>query len=108
VKVKKVISFTPRISHFDRFHPTSRGDTFRGFYVLFWLLMGLAMTRVLFNSYLQNGEVLGMRFAKLISEDGIALALSDGVLVGSTILAVPFVKVRAAETLQRASRCPPC
>lgn len=95
VKVKKVISFTPRISHFDRHHPVSQGDTFRGFYVLFWLLMGLTMTRVLYHSYLNTGEMVGMRFAKLISEDAIALALSDAVLVGSTILCVPFIKVSA-------------
>lgn len=93
VKVKKVISFTPRISHFDRYHPTSQGDTFRGFYVLFWLMMGLTMTRVLYHSYLNTGEMVGLRFARLISADAIALALSDAVLVGSTVLCVPFVKL---------------
>ena len=93
VKVKKVISFTPRLSHFDRFHPTSQGDMFRGFYVLFWLLMGLTITRVLYHSWLQSGEVVGMRFAKLISEDAIALAISDAILVGSTIICVPYIQV---------------
>jgi sterol O-acyltransferase len=94
VKVKKVISFIPRTSHFDRFHPTSQGDPFRGFYVLFWLMMGLTMSRVLYHGYLRSGEFVGMRFAKLISEDAIVLGISDGILVGSTILSVPFMKVR--------------
>lgn len=93
VKVKKVISFVPRTSHFDRFHPTSQGDPFRGFYVLFWLMMGLTMSRVLYHGYLRSGEVVGMRFAKLISEDAIVLGISDGILVGSTFLSVPFMKV---------------
>lgn len=94
VKVKRVVQFVPRISHFDRFHPTSQGDTFRGFYVLFWMLMGLTLIRTLYHSYLQSGEVVGMRFAKLITGDAIVLALSDAVLVGSTIICVPFIKVR--------------
>lgn len=93
VKVKKVISFIPRTSHFDRFHPTSQGDPFRGFYVLFWLMMGLTMSRVLYHGYLRSGDVVGMRFAKLISEDAIVLGISDGILVGSTILSVPFMQL---------------
>ena len=93
VKVKKVISFIPRTSRFDRFHPSSQGDPFRGFYVLFWLMMGLTMSRVLYHGYLHSGEVVGMRFAKLISEDAIVLGISDGILVGTTILSVPFMKV---------------
>jgi sterol O-acyltransferase len=93
VKVKKVIQFTPRMSHFDRDHPTSQGDTFRGFYVLFWMLMALTMIRILYHSYLQSGEMVGTRFAKLISADAVALAISDAFLVGSTIICVPYVKV---------------
>ena len=94
VKIKKVIQFVPRISHFDRDHPDSKGDTFRGFYVLFWMLMGLALIRTFYHSYLNTGEVVGTRFAKLITGDAIVLAISDGVLVGSTIICVPFMKVR--------------
>jgi hypothetical protein len=93
VKVKKVISFVPRTSRFDRFHPSSQGDPFRGFYVLFWLLMGLTMTRVLYHGYLRSGEVVGMRFAKLITGDAIVLGLSDALLVGSTFICVPFMQV---------------
>ena len=98
VKIKKVIQFVPRISHFDRDHPDSKGDTFRGFYVLFWMLMGLALIRTFYHSYLNTGEVVGLRFAKLITGDAIVLALSDAVLVGSTILCVPFIKVGLCTT----------
>lgn len=101
VKVKKVISFVPRVSHFDRFHPTSQGDPFRGFYVLFWLLMGLTMTRVMYYGYLNSGQVVGMRFAKLISEDAIVLGISDAVLVGSTFLCVPFMQVCSTFRLRK-------
>lgn len=43
--------------------------------------------------YSQWGVIWGLSFATLISEDAKMLALSDAVMVGSTFLAIPFVKV---------------
>jgi len=41
----------------------------------------------------ENGGLYRWDFAELISEDGVNLAMSDAVMVGSTLLCVPFVKV---------------
>ena len=41
----------------------------------------------------ESGGLYRWSFAELISEDGWNLAMSDAVMVGSTLLCVPFVKV---------------
>lgn len=92
--------FEPRISHFDRHNKTSAEDTFRGFFSLFWIVIAVGGTRTIYNRVAETGGLLGgWQFAALISEDAWALALSDAVLVGSTILCVPFAKVRSLHRL---------
>lgn len=100
IKVKKVVNFVPRISTFDRFHTAEQTQSFWGFYVLFWLMMSLVLLRMFYHSYLNSGVIVGLRFAKLISADGVTLALSDAALVGTTVLAVPFVQVSHAQLVQ--------
>ncbi|BGP39994.1 Sterol O-acyltransferase 2 (Sterol-ester synthase 2) [Rhodotorula kratochvilovae] len=85
--------FTPRISHFDRHNTTSAQDPFRGFFSLFWIVIFVGGARTIYNRFNETGGVLGWQFAALISEDAWALALSDAVLVGSTLLCVPFAKL---------------
>lgn len=51
------------------------------------------------KSYEDSGFVIGTRFATLFSEDAKVLALSDLVLVSSTLLCVPFMKVRQLHVL---------
>lgn len=69
-------------------------DPFRGFYTLFWIMLFVGAVRTCFTTYDVTGSILGLEFGKLISEDALALALSDAVLVLSTAVCVPFVKVR--------------
>ncbi|GJN89318.1 hypothetical protein Rhopal_002298-T1 [Rhodotorula paludigena] len=86
--------FTPRTSHFDRHNALSAADQFRGFWTLFWIVIAVFAFRTIYRRFSETGGVLGgWRFAALISEDAWALALSDAVLVGSTLLCVPFVKL---------------
>lgn len=88
--------FEPRISPFDRHNKTSAEDTFRGFFSLFWIVIAVGGARTIYRRIAETGGVLGgWRFAALISEDAWALALSDAVLVGSTLLCVPFAKLVA-------------
>lgn len=56
--------------------------------------MAVAAARTGVWHYSQWGVIWGLSFATLISEDAKMLALSDAVMVGSTFLAIPFVKVR--------------
>ncbi|KAG8908604.1 hypothetical protein FRB99_004892 [Tulasnella sp. 403] len=83
------LTFVPRASHFE----SSGQDAFRGFYVLFWISVGLLMLRTYVSSFDQTGYPLSLSFAALFSKDALPLAISDAVLVGSTALCVPFVKL---------------
>jgi sterol O-acyltransferase len=94
VKVKHIVSFQPRFSAFDRLNPATQNDHFRGFYTLFWILLGIHVINTLRKAVLEENDLLTFQFGKLISKDGLLLAASDGVMVGSTFLAVPFVKVK--------------
>ncbi|GAA99619.1 uncharacterized protein L969DRAFT_94070 [Mixia osmundae IAM 14324] len=80
-------------THFDRQNASYAADPFRGFYVLFWLLIFIAAIRTLYTSYITSGVAVSLRFAALFSEDAKVLALSDAVMVTSTFLCVPFVKM---------------
>lgn len=51
------------------------------------------MIRTYVTSFDQTGYPLSLSFAALFSKDALTLALSDGVLVASTGLSVPFVKL---------------
>ncbi|KAG8710121.1 hypothetical protein FRC09_000293 [Ceratobasidium sp. 395] len=87
-QLRAVITFTPRSSAFE----ASGSDPFRGFYSLFWISMFLLLLRTYVNNFFQNGYPLSMVFATLFTRDALTLAISDGVLVGSTFICVPFVK----------------
>lgn len=85
--------FTPRTSHFDRDNLSSAQDVFRGFWTLFWIVLATAAFKAVSRKFEENGGLYRWDFAELISEDGITLAISDAIMVGSTLLCVPFVKV---------------
>lgn len=85
--------FTPRTSHFDRNNSDSAKDQFRGFYTLFWIMLAVSGARTAVRHWQENSTVFGTTFARLILEDGWALALSDGVMVVSTFLCVPYAQV---------------
>ncbi|KAK0466990.1 MBOAT, membrane-bound O-acyltransferase family-domain-containing protein [Desarmillaria tabescens] len=91
-KLRALITFAPRNSHFDTNNESSGNNEFRGFFSLFWISIFIFMVRTYINSYESNGAPLNFRFATLLSKDAITLALSDAALVGSTIICVPFAK----------------
>ncbi|KAK0501542.1 MBOAT, membrane-bound O-acyltransferase family-domain-containing protein [Armillaria luteobubalina] len=91
-KLRALITFAPRNSHFDTNNESSGSNEFRGFFSLFWISIFIFMVRTYINSYESNGAPLNFRFATLLSKDAITLALSDAALVGSTIICVPFAK----------------
>ncbi|KAK0202565.1 MBOAT, membrane-bound O-acyltransferase family-domain-containing protein [Desarmillaria ectypa] len=91
-KLRALITFAPRNSHFDTNNELSGNNEFRGFFSLFWISIFIFMVRTYINSYESNGAPLNFRFATLLSKDAITLALSDAALVGSTTICVPFAK----------------
>lgn len=87
------VTFYPRTSYFDRENELSAVDTFRGFYTLFWIFAAMMVVRTASDSYSINGTILGLTFGKLISKDGLVLALSDLVLVSSTFISYFYIKL---------------
>ncbi|KAF7308456.1 O-acyltransferase [Mycena chlorophos] len=91
-KLRAMIAFAPRESHFDINNPNSSANEFRGFFSLFWISMAIWTVSTYVRSIETSGHALNLRFASMFSRDAITLALSDLVLVGSTALCVPFAK----------------
>jgi len=92
-KIRALVSFVPRESAFDRFHPHSSTDPFRGFYVLFWIALFILMLNTSYTSWASTGQVISMTFATLFSRDAWVLLLSDATLCASTFICVPFALV---------------
>ncbi|KAL9937539.1 hypothetical protein V8E36_003948 [Tilletia maclaganii] len=92
-KMRTLVHFRARASHFDRFNASSGVDKFRGFYTLFWIGMLLTMLNTIYTSWTRHGQFISLTFAELFSKDAIVLAVSDGVMVGSTFICVPFAKL---------------
>ncbi|SPO41356.1 related to acyl-CoA sterol acyltransferase [Pseudozyma flocculosa] len=92
-RIRAIVSFKPRHSHFNRENSSSSTDQFRGFFTLFWISIGLFVLNTSYTSFADTGKVLSMTFATLFSRDARMLALSDAVLIASTFICVPFIKV---------------
>ncbi|KAH9840045.1 MBOAT-domain-containing protein [Rhodofomes roseus] len=91
-KLRTMITFTPRKSHFDTTNERSGTNEFRGFFTLFWISMFVFVVRSYILSYEEHGYALEGAFFSMFSRDAVTLAISDAVLVLSTGLCVPFVK----------------
>ncbi|TIC70439.1 MBOAT-domain-containing protein [Wallemia mellicola] len=91
IKTRKA-TFSQRSSYFDRENELSAVDTFRGFYTLFWIFAAMMGIRTAVESYDATGSLLGLTFGRLISRDGVVLAISDAVLVCSTSISFVFIK----------------
>lgn len=89
-KLRAVVTFEPRKSHFDTTNELSGKNEFRGFFTLFWISLFLFTVQTYISSLEANGYALSFAFATMFSRDAIVLALSDAVLVLSTVLCVPF------------------
>ena len=94
-KLRAMVTFAPRKSHFDISNEASTSNQFRGFFTLFWISLFLFAVSTYIRSVEETGSPLNFEFASMISRDAITLALSDAVLVLNTGLCVPFAKAVA-------------
>ncbi|KAJ7890451.1 hypothetical protein B0H14DRAFT_3081630 [Mycena olivaceomarginata] len=100
-KLRAMITFAPRKSHFDINNEASGANEFRvcaarfyasnthiflGFFTLFWISMFIFTLSTYIRSIETSGHALNLRFATMFSRDAITLAISDGGLC------VPFAK----------------
>ncbi|KAF7794278.1 hypothetical protein EIP86_005411 [Pleurotus ostreatoroseus] len=102
-KLRAMVAFTPRKSTFDLANERSGANEFRhdqGFFTLFWISMFLLAIRTYMRSIDTIGYPLNFGFASRFSEDAITLAISDGVLVASTLICVPFAQAVAKGWIQ--------
>lgn len=91
--MRTLVSFRARESHFDRYNKENAKDQFRGFYTLFWIGLLILILNTFYTSFDNTGQIVSLSFATLFSRDAIVLAISDGVLVGSLFICVPFAWV---------------
>jgi len=107
-KLRALVTFEPRKSAFDISNEHSGSNEFRvsfcgvfccemclirprqGFFTLFWTSIFIFTVQTYIRGIETIGRPLDLKFATLFSRHAIALAISDGVLVLSTTLAVPF------------------
>ncbi|KAF8074835.1 MBOAT, membrane-bound O-acyltransferase family-domain-containing protein [Lyophyllum atratum] len=89
-KLRALITFAPRKSHFDIGNETSGMNEFRGFFSLFWISIFIFTVRVYVRGIESSGRPLNLGFAAMFSQDAIVLAISDAVLALSTWACLPF------------------
>ncbi|KAH7908928.1 MBOAT, membrane-bound O-acyltransferase family-domain-containing protein [Hygrophoropsis aurantiaca] len=92
-KMRSMITFAPRKSHFDTTNESSGANEFRGFFTLFWISLFLFSVQTYISSLEANGYALSFAFATMFSRDAVTLAFSDLILVLTTALCVPFAKL---------------
>lgn len=89
-KLKALISFTPRVSHFDPSNPRSGSNEFRGFFTLFWISIFIVTIQSYVNTYQSSGHPIALAFATMFSKHALSLAITDALLVASTAFSVLF------------------
>ena len=105
-KLRALITFAPRQSHFDINNESSLTNEFRvrshfivrfphsnllqGFFSLFWISIFILTLQVYVRGIESHGRPLNLAFATMFSQDAIVLALSDAGLVLSTAICIPI------------------
>ncbi|CAG8566759.1 4983_t:CDS:2, partial [Gigaspora rosea] len=92
---KRIETFKPRSSQLDREQLESAQDPFRGFFTLFWMAMGFYVIQTWTRNLQAAGILFDLSFFRLLSQDAIALIISDLVMVGSMFFAVILQKLIA-------------
>jgi sterol O-acyltransferase len=82
-----ITDYSARVSHFDR---KSDYRDFRGFYVLFWIGLAIMVITTMLRNIKDTGYPLRVRVWALLTANTWQLALSDLVMVGSTVVSLPM------------------
>lgn len=81
------VEYAARVSHFD---PRSEYRDFRGFFVLFWIGLAIMVITTMLRNIKDTGYPLRHHMFDLLTTKTWELALSDGAMVLSTGVSVPF------------------
>ena len=81
------VDYEARVSHFD---PRSDYRDFRGFFVLFWIGLAIMVITTMLRNIKDTGYPLRHQMWDLMTIKTWQLGLSDGAMLVSTVLIVPF------------------
>lgn len=81
------VEYAARVSHFD---PRSEYSDFRGFFVLFWIGLAIMVITTMLRNIKDTGYPLRHQMFDLLTTKTWELGLSDGAMVLSTGISVPF------------------
>lgn len=87
------IVYSPRYSLLDRASPQDTGGSFRGFFALFWIMVGIVVLNIFYLTFQSTGHILSLTLASVFSRDAKILIISDATLILSTFLCVPYIKL---------------
>lgn len=87
---RKLVTFTPRLSTFDRDNQLLHQNPLRGLYALFWILLTF---HILATLHASGSLTIQAPLARLFTKHLPQLALLDLCLVGSTFTALAFSKL---------------
>lgn len=86
-RIFPTVEYAARVSHFD---PRSEYRDFRGFFVLFWIGLAIMVITTMLRNIKDTGYPLRHHMFDLLTTKTWELALSDGAMVLSTGVSVPF------------------
>lgn len=86
------IEYTSRVSHFD---PQSDYHDFRGFFVLFWIGLGIMVITNMLRMLKETGYPWTIRQWDLFTANIWEMGLSDLAMVASTAVSLPLHKLYA-------------
>jgi hypothetical protein len=89
------INYAARVSHFD---PDSDYRDFRGFFVLFWIGLGILVITTMLRNVKETGYPFVFRQRQLFVENIFEMAVSDAAMATTTLLTVPLHKLYASST----------
>jgi hypothetical protein len=89
-KHQRKTKFQPRKSRLDSDTLSHEKPEFRGFYVLFWITLGVYMLNTFLFHWRQKGELLRTELWTLFHNDLVIFALSDAAMVCCTFIVVPI------------------
>jgi sterol O-acyltransferase len=87
--------FTRQFTTFDRQNPLSSESPFHGFFTLFWIGMGLLLTKVAALNWRSTGSVLGNAeiLHMMTDRDLVVLGLTDGIMCLGTLFGLGLQKL---------------
>jgi sterol O-acyltransferase len=87
--------FTSRSSRLEREALQGALHEFRGFINLFWVCIGVLVCNTILHQFRERGQLIGLKLFQIMARDFGVFCFSDLLMVLSTFLCVPIVRLYA-------------